>query len=412
MGTSPAWCVVAAAVSVAFAILPAPCASARAWQEVPEGPGVPTDPNEGAPASRNEEAPAAATNHAPATDEKQREVIVLAVLDRGSGEDAGRAIEAFIAHLSGASVDVVVERPNVEGLREQIAWAKKAVRMHGASGVFWLDLAPGEELMLYLVEPTGESALVRTIPRDPEGPRSTFEALGAIARSITVALLEGQRIGMKRVQLPEPERSPPVPAPVVGKQAESPRTNSFHLLRLSAQYVGTTFADDVPWQSGVGLDLSVRPLPALFLGLGYAYVFESRVVDPLATLTIQRNPIALFGGFHGRFTPVVAVEVEARVVVDAVRQGVIDVAEVEPPLEAAGASTRMLVSGGASGRLLVFVYKCLALHASVGLDVVMNPFDYVVLVEGEQGLRFSPHRIRARATAGISCAFLSRPRKR
>jgi hypothetical protein len=356
--------------------------------------------------------PAAEEQPAPADEEKQRKVIVLAVLDRGTGEDAGRAIETFIAHLAGASVDVIVERPDIQGLREQIAWAREAVRTHKASGVFWLDLAPGEEVMLYLVEPTGESALVRTIPRDPEGPASTFEALGAIARSITAALLEGQTIGMKRVELPEPETPPPTPAPVVRKAAEPPPPPSFRLLRVSAQYLGTTFADDVPWQSGVGLDLSVRPLPAFFLGVGYSYVFESRVVDPVATLAVQRNPIALFAGFHGRFAKAVAVEVEARVVVDPIRQRLLDVADVDPPLAAAGASSRVLVSGGTSGRLLFFVYKGLALHASVGLDVVMNPFDYVVLVEGEQGLRFSPHRIRGQATAGLACAFLSRRGKR
>jgi hypothetical protein len=339
---------------------------------------------------------------------------VLAVLDRGSGEDAGRAIETFIAHLSGAAVDVVVERPHVEGLREQIAWAKTAVSTHGASGVFWIDLAPGQDIMLYLVEPNGETALVRTIPRDPEGTASTFEALGAISRSITVALLEGQTIGMKRVELPEEKSPPPEPEPkaTVHEQVEPSRPSTFHLLRLSAQYLGTTFADEVSWQSGVGVDLSVRPLPAFFLGVGYTYVFENRVVDPLATLAIQRNPIALFGGFHGRLGKVVAAEGEARIMVDPVRQRVLDVAEMDPPLEGSGTTSRVLVSGGASGRVLFFVYKGLALHLSVGLDVVMNPFDYVVLVEGEPGMRFSPHRIRAQATAGIACAFLSRPRQR
>jgi len=392
--------------------LPAPCASARPQQEGPDEPRVPIERGGEDPGSRNEPAPAKEASQASVTDEKERKVIVLAVLDRGSGEDAGRAVETFIAHLSGASVDVIVERPDLEGLREQIAWAKRAVHTYGASGVFWLDLAPGEDVVLYLVEPTGKSALVRTIPRDPEGLASTFEALGAIARSITVALLEGQTIGMKRVELPEPEGPPPAPTPVVEKAAEPPRPASFHLLRLSAQYVGTTFADDVPWQSGVGVDLSVRPLPAFFLGVGYAYVFESRVVDPVATLAIQRNPIALFGGFHGRFAQAIAAEGEVRIMVDPVRQRVLDVADMDPPLEESGASSRVLVSGGASGRVLFFVYKGLALHLSVGLDVVMNPFDYVVLVEGEQGVRFSPHRVRAEATAGIACAFLSRPRKR
>jgi hypothetical protein len=325
-------------------------------------------------------------------------VIVVRVPPEAGDGRADRAFEALRVHLASGEVDVVFERsgPMSPGLHESLRWAEEAARSHGALGVFWLDLESDEDLVLSVADPDGKKVLTRRVPRDPESPAAAFEALGIIARTTVLAVLAGEEIGMRPVA-----SSGPVEPPV-------PEARSFARLMIAAEYLGTNFADPMPWQHGVGLNVSGRPLEGLVLGLGYGFFVPDEVERERATLIVQRNPIEVRGGFHADLGRSVAVELLAQAFVDPIRARTTG---VEPPLAPVDDSVRVLVSAGGSSCWTWFPRRPVGFHLCAGVEALMSGFDYVVTDDEGRDVLLSPHAVRARVAGGMSYRFLWRARR-
>jgi hypothetical protein len=340
----------------------------------------------------------------------ERPTLVLTVV----GDEAWqqRAIEVVEAHLRTAGVNVVVIPPDDArpDLSTRIDWARARRDEHAALGVVWIDAQDPRQLLLYLVDASDDRALVRSIPRAGMSEAESLEASGVIARSITAALLAGAEIGMTPVEppptpTPEPARGSP-PEPPAPEPAPAP-TLRWPRLAIAALYGGHNFADRLPWVHTVGLELAGRPLPALSLGIGYAFGIPARVDEPAVEFVLQRNPVSAFAGFHGRLGDRLAIDLRGTATVDIVRQRVV---RVPSGSTAQADGTRVLFSLGAGARLWVFPWRTLGLFAGIGLDVVTNRFSYVV-VRGERTEILTPHIIRGLASAGIGYGFIDRPRR-
>ena len=127
---------------------------------------------------------------------------------------------------------------------------------------------------------------------------TSVETLAAITTGLGLALQDGDVRGMDRVDPatlepePEPEPEPatlepepkPQPEPEAAPQADAEPSEPALApaehpapLWLGVQYQGSTFADALPWQSGLGLSIAWRVRPRLVLGLRYAVVFNRAV---------------------------------------------------------------------------------------------------------------------------------------
>lgn len=329
----------------------------------------------------------------------------------GDLEVQHRAVEVIASHVGGAGVRVLVEQSHLAAadLGEQIAWARDVGSRHQAVGVFWID-ARDDELLLYLIDRSGDRVLVRTVPKDPQSPAASYEAVGVVARSITEALLAGATIGMQEVAVAEPE--PPAPAepevePIEIDVVERP--SPWHRLNVTLGYRGASFADELPWLSGIGAELSARPRRAFVLGLSYAFFFPDYAQHPSIIFSVQRNAASAFAGLHAGVGRRLAVDLRGIATVDVVRQRVLEVAS---DLDAAPDSTRVLFSLGADARLWIYAWRGFGFFAGVGLEVVTNPFSYVVVQEGRD-VALDTHRVRGVATAGLGYGFwLLPPRER
>lgn len=95
---------------------------------------------------------------------------------------------------------------------------------------------------------------------------------GAVVRAHVVAATS------ERPESPSPVRAAPTPAARAAEapppKDEAPRPASPHLapgtFRVGAYYTGMTYAPELPWQSGIRLEGSVRATRVVYVGAGYA----------------------------------------------------------------------------------------------------------------------------------------------
>jgi hypothetical protein len=328
-------------------------------------------------------------------------VLVLSVVE--SVEDHERA-GAVVSSQLGAAVTVRMEPAAADvSLAERLAWARMLQVEHDAVGVVWIDAGLEGELLLYLIDGSGEQALVRTIPAAADSSAAQHEALSVIVRSIVEALLAGETIGMHAVEEHasvepvEPVAEPETPAPI-----RWPR------LSIGLQVEGASFSDELPWLTAVGVELGVRPLPRLTLGIGYGFWFPATVVAPDIEFALQRNATSAFVGLHADAGRRLAVDLRAVGVLDIIRQRVVN---VESDLTTDGGAARVVFGIAAQTRLWVSLYRRLGLFFGVGLEVLTNPFSYVIDHGGRNEL-LTLHRVRGTGVIGLGYGFVDRPARR
>jgi hypothetical protein len=334
------------------------------------------------------------------------DVLVVSVGETEAGlkEQAERAIAS---HLSGldAQTDLLVGLSGEASTRQWIEWATDAAREHDADGVFWIELPPEGDVLIFLVEPTGGRALVRRVER-PESDAATVETIALVVRGLASALISGQEIGMRPVEpvpVPEPEPEPvPEPAPPP-PQPPPPTTEPLRRLAVALDYRGSSFGTELPWQNALGLRFSGRPLQRFVLGLDYHFFIPRLVPGDPASFTVQRNPIALFAALRIGHAPVQA-DFGFDVGVDLTVRRTTFADELSPEPAA------VLPQGFAApwARLRVGGWRGVWLFVGVGAEIPFNHFDFVVRAPQREVL-LTPHPVRARATAGVEWSFLARP---
>ncbi len=231
------------------------------------------------------------------------------------------------------------ERP--AGVQPLIVEATKIAMQEQALGVVWVDLSGTDELKIYLYLADKELFFGRRIP--VEGSEAVaVETLANVAGSAIAALLEGGNLGIsaietvglarERVSAGETRR-----VDLTARLTEAERANlrrrqarpdirltavvvprMWPRLRLRAQYVGTNFAEEVPWQSGASMALGVYVIDGLHLELGYALMTPILVEDDLEAFRVQRHPLEVGFGYRLPIGSVFGVVWGARVSLDPV----------------------------------------------------------------------------------------------
>lgn len=373
-----------------------------------KGPAVPPTDADGPAAAGGDAAaePAPTAEPAPEPTADQPIVFVLPLDVDATAADA--ALRTIRAHTVDVGAPFVIERiPTMPaGNRQQIRQAMELARRHGARGVFWLDLAADDDILLYLHEPEGVDTLMRRLPRSEASDAATLESLGLVVSSISTALVAGGEIGMTVVEVDvEPEEpEPPPPAPSVRRTRPEPprKKRPWPLVRLTAAYVGNSFGKELVWQHGLHLALDFRPVRRMVIGASYDVMFPSTVKHELVEVELRRHPIGIHGGFRGDPHRMIGLEALAGVALDVLKRSSNGI-----EVMATRGKRFFVPSAGARGRLVFVPMPGLELHVDAGFDVVINNVRYVV--SDEEGMNavtiLDPHRVRARVGAGMSYAF-------
>jgi hypothetical protein len=333
---------------------------------------------------------------------------------RAAGTDPGllAAVETARARLQGQGVvlTVAAARPD-----ETAAARARALVAGGlARGVFWFDERAPDEIRVFMLAADG-SAWVRRVPVEPTAAEATREAVWLIVESSSLALATGEEVvAMEQAGAElvagdpagtpasdaaesEPvEREPAVREPLPPEPAP-PRRPAIH---LGLGYLGESFAPQVPWQSGVGIDGAVDLGRRFRVGLGYGLLLPWRGGDPPVT---WRHRVELRGGVRRL--------VRAWVELYALVGGALDLVRWRATAgEAEGLRAMGLFTFEAGARLRL--HRGLWLVVEPGAAVLLNRFDFVECAAGAtrcdgmlRRVVLAPHGVRLRARAGLAVQF-------
>jgi hypothetical protein len=319
---------------------------------------------------------------------------------------------AIRAQLAGSGAEVTFdefETPTAT-LREQAEQARLLARRHGATGVFWLEVAPDGGWLLYLTEPEGERILVRRLDVTTEA--SGVEAVGIVTAHSATALLAGETIGMVPVdsgpprtqpapETPKPPRAGPVRAEgdrsVHGPAVRPIPQASPSGLEIAVGYRGSSYADALPYQHGLvalGLwGLSGGP----YFGAGLSVTEVSHVDDALVDVELARRGGQVLVG-HRVWSGPLALSIDVGYQADLVSRRAEPASETirtSPP------SHRLQSSLGFSMKALWALTPMLGVFAGPGAQVVLNHFESIALVDGQQIVVLSPHPVRLTFDVGV-----------
>lgn len=305
--------------------------------------------------------------------------IVVFAVDPQS-KDASAMIDAVRAHLTGLPVRLVIDP---EGGNNSDPGQDGSRRI----GTLTIDPASPGEWVVSFTEPAIDTTLVRRIRLKPQGKRVALEEAAIVVRSMVEAILDGGHVGIARPRSEEPAAT--------GSNAP---WRSRRGIAATAAYFGTTFAQDLTWQSGGLLALRWQS-GGLYAGLG-VQIFASITTNKApVSLLLVRRPGIVFVGYEGaaRLAPTIELEIMADYVTRSNTS-------TDTDYQASAPSSRWFFGVGAMAGLSWTFLPRFRLLAQAGADWIINPYSYVVEPDGGAILR--PASIRPKLAIGLGIDVL------
>lgn len=314
--------------------------------------------------------------------------------------DAAERAEAIAAHVHGLATLVASDaRPATDDARAWYELAAREARERSAVAVFWVEATEDGHYVLSVVRPERREIRWRRIAMDPSSPSAGIEALGVITRATTSALLADSALQMETTTIPEPvpeaapQREPPSPPRV------APRPRARGRALLAASYAGTSYAREVAWQSGIGLEGGWAWPIGVHASLGYTIYQRTRATSELGRLEVVRHPIAATVGYHRRIRAL-GFGGDAGLLLDYTRRHATTDA---PDVEAGRDRGRLTTAITARVRGSVLAVWRLEVFAAIGVEAWLSDVRYAVETrDGELGVVLTPRRVRATVAAGVA----------
>jgi hypothetical protein len=293
--------------------------------------------------------------------------------------------DALATQLLALPVDVVfdVQDEPSSAIEQRMDAMKQSAIEHRAVAVFWLDVRTADRWFLYAVDAQVEHMVLRPLVAKPDSREATIESVAVIVRATTDALLHGETLPAAVVPplaaavVPPPaaqKAKPTTPWPVVNADRNT------SALRLAAGYVGTTFAKQLKWQSGLGVRADWVWSAGPFLGLGYTFfeVAEFNRPEPIR-FTLARHPIALRSGLRFAsgdftFTGELDAEIELREGTSTNNLNVVG----DSMFTASNRPPRVVYSVCPKLESEFSITSWLRVYAGAGADIVLSSVDYKV----------------------------------
>jgi hypothetical protein len=278
------------------------------------------------------------------------------------------------------------------GIEQRLDTVKQAIAEHAAIAAFWLEVRGNGRWFLYAVDSQVDHVVLRPLNAKPESLEALVESVAVIVRATTDAVLHGE-------PLPEEARpTPPAPAPPPPGTAPPAQqaTEPTAALRLAAEYVGTTFARRLPWQSGFGLRADWLWSPGPYIGIGYTFFGSADFALQNVSFTVDRYPVSVHSGLRFAvdqfvFSAELGVEIELR------SRRTISAVGLEPEPR----SRRTIYSICPKLESEYVITSWLRVYAGLGLDFVLANFAYTLKLP-ESEVIVEPHWLRMTVHAGIA----------
>jgi hypothetical protein len=357
-----------------------------------------------------------------APDETPPTAALLITFDPASAEQ-GPVVAAVRAHLRGVPVRVLAEPiPKARSVGQKVATSGERATASGAIGTLSVELAEDGAVLIFFTEPDGSATLIRRLPPNEQGVRTTVEQVAIVVRSLVEALLDGARVGLApgptappspeekdATKSPDPSaprqagpgrRTARRPAPIRAPAAvrDEPESDTAEAtfsspaasraVALTAAYAGAQFATNTRWQSGFTLGVTWRVLPPLYAGARYTFVPELEGGNETTTVAVSRHPAEVTVGYVG--ASVVAPNAELGLVADRTRRRTRSSAPGYAPTPA---TSRWMVALGARAGVSWRALEAVALTLRGGADFLLTRYSYVVPPEAAVA---SPRPIRPR----------------
>lgn len=332
---------------------------------------------------------------APAEASPEAPTVVLLGVD---GPDAAERAEAITAHVHGLATLVASDaRPAADDSRAWFELAVREARERSAVAVFWVDAQNDGHYVLSVVRPERREIRWRRIAIDPAAPSAGIEALGVITRATTSALLADSALQMETTPVPEPAPEVAPSSESTPKPAQPPRVRGRFV--LGASYTGTSYAREIAWQSGLGLEGGWAWPIGVQATVGYTLYQRARSESALGRLELVRHPFALLVGYHRRVRAL-GFGGDVGLMLDYTRRHATTSA---PDVEAGADRGRLTTAITLRARGSVLVVWRLEVFAAIGVEAWLSDVRYAVEQRnGDLGVVLTPRRARATAAAGVA----------
>lgn len=207
--------------------------------------------------------------------------IVVGVIE-GGRIDAVAVVQALRGHLADLDVGPAVEARPAAALAEQLEWARERLA-EGAQAVVWVEATGGQGSAVYLLLGAPERLYTRHLDT-PDEPRETREILGVVIRGLVASLAASEApADMEVIAVPVPEAEPPPPPPPPQPAPPPPKPPPAPPVRLllGLGYVGSSYAAQLPWASGFGLEVGFLGRRGLIVAVGGAGLLHPALTPEL-----------------------------------------------------------------------------------------------------------------------------------
>jgi hypothetical protein len=253
--------------------------------------------------------------------------------------------------------------------------------------------------------PSGAASSQGVTP-EPEAPGPESESTPAAAAPPAASGAPAVRQAQLLTPPPAPGTAAPIDRPVAAARGSapepSPATPARWRLRLAAAYTGTSYAPQLPWQSGLRVDASSALSAWTYVGLSYGYFVPVDVNGREVTIRVSAHALAGFFGV-GRTWRIFGVAADA---VFGVAETVRSTKHAVQGLEETRDSARWTFQAALRlhGRVRVPGLPRLSLDLAPALEFASSSGDFVV--DGTKSTILSPRQVRARVDLGASVDIL------
>ncbi|HET6583277.1 MAG TPA: hypothetical protein VFG69_07515 [Nannocystaceae bacterium] len=327
----------------------------------------------------------------------QDTTIVLLAVD---SPDAAERAEAISGHVHGLAELVAADARAPDD--DPTAWYELALaeaERRSAFAVFWVTVQDGD-YVLSVVRPGRREIRWRRIAVDPGSPSAGIETLGIIARATTSALLADSALQMETTPIPEPPPAPakPTAAPSSARASAVSRAPRGRAV-LAVAYAGTSYAREIPWQSGLALEAGWAWRNGLQATVGYTVYQRARAESSLGRVEVVRHPITALVGYHRRHRAL-GYGGDAGFVLDYTeRRASTRMPGVDVGPDRGRPTTAFTVRARAS---VIAVWR-LEVFAAIALEAWFSQVRYAVQAHAdEREVVLTPRRVRAIVAAGLA----------
>jgi|GEM_PF-6497246 len=314
----------------------------------------------------------------------------IVVLTRGALPEPSEAsfVANLRAHLSELKLSLgAQELPISAGLPETVAEARRQTETANAFLVVWI-MRDGGSRTVYMYDPVGPHLRARSVTLSGSSAAAS-EELALILRSEILARLQGGEVPMPEVALPKATALVPE-APTAMVEEASPIHPTSPRWGVGPAGIYDQPVRDQHGQFGLGLRAFAGG-HRFRGGLAYTFFPAFEVSAPEATISLRRHPIEGFAGYDMWNTRVHSLVAEVGFLLDPIQRRT---ESVQAPLSSLGANWRWSAAATARLRSELRVLRNLAVNLGVGVEALVNPYDFEVEVATERRVvaRLAPFR--------------------